>query len=217
MAQKAMRCVRPTAVPTWKNRNDISDQYLEKNTQLWARSLLSRGNQTQLAKNPDASSRPEIMKANRQPPKSARRATIGMLMAEASPLMAIMPLTACALLAGEMTSDNTATALGGIVPPPKPVNTLSASRTSRFGAKADARTDTTSRSRPARATGRRSKESDKGPTETTEIAQAPKVAVANCPATAADMSRSVEISTKSGGTIITAFRVETNGKREDSA
>ena len=82
------------------------------------------------------------MKGSRQPPKSANTATIGTVMAEHTPLMANKALTAWARFPGEMTSDTAPTAVGGSVPPAKPVNILSANSTSILGAKADARTDT---------------------------------------------------------------------------
>ena len=66
-----MRWDIPTATAVWKKGKDTSDEYLEKNAQLRTRSLLSLGNQSQLDRNPAASSRPATMKANRQPPKSA--------------------------------------------------------------------------------------------------------------------------------------------------
>ena len=100
-------------------------------------------------------------------------------MAETTPLRANKAVTAWARLAGDMISDTTPTAVGGSVPPARPVSTLSANSTSILGAKADASTDTESTSRPIRATGRRPKESDNGPTANRETAQAAKVAVAN--------------------------------------
>ena len=48
-----------------------------------------------------------------------------------------------------------------------------------LGAKAEATTEMKSNSIPARATGRRPKESDNGPTDTTERLHAAKVAVAS--------------------------------------
>ena len=69
--------------------------------------------------------------------------------------------------------------MGGIAPPAKPVKTRDTNRISRLGAKADARTDIERTVNPTRATGRRPNESDKGPPETTIIAQPAKVAVAN--------------------------------------
>ena len=54
---------------------------------------------------------------------------------------------------------------------------------------------------PPKTTGRRPKESDSGPPETPVNAQPAKVAVANWPAAATDISRSVAISTSSGGII----------------
>ena len=78
-------------------------------------------------------------------------------------------------------SETAATGLGGIIPPPSPVYNLSASSTFRLGARAEAMTAIESTSSPARATGRRPKESDSGLANTRETAQAPKVAVASSP------------------------------------
>ena len=77
-----------------------------------------------------------------------------------------------------------------------------------LGANADASTAATKINSPARITGRRPKESDRGPTVSKDTAQAAKVAVANCPATGTEISRSVEISTSRGGSMNTAFCVE---------
>ena len=165
------------------------------------------GNQSQFIRNPNASSSPDTTKTNRQPPRSANTATIGALMAVVTAVIASSALTAWARLAREMTSDNTATALGRRVPPARPVNALNASNVSILGAKADATTATESSSSPPRAIGRRPKESDSGPTETTETPHVAKVAVASCPATATDISKSDAISTSRGGTICTAVNV----------
>ena len=105
-----------------------------------------------------------------------------------------MPLTACARRSGEMTSDSTPTDVGGSVPAARPISTLRTRNTSMLGANADASTAATKISSPARITGRRPKESDSGPTVSKETAQAAKVAVASCPATGTEISRSVEIS-----------------------
>ena len=64
-----------------------------------------------------------------------------------------MAVTACARLAGEMTSDTPPTAVGGSVPPAIPVSTLSASSVSILGAKADATTDPQSTTSPVSNTG----------------------------------------------------------------
>ena len=168
-----------TRTATRKKRRDSSDQNLEKKAKLRTRSRLSAGNQSQLVRSPVASSRPETKTANLHPPHSAKRATIGTLTADDRTLMAMRPPTAWARFRGEMTSDIAATALGGSIPPPRPVMTLSSSSNSRLGAKAEAMTDTVSNSSPASMTGRRPKESDSGPTETTERAHAAKVTVAS--------------------------------------
>ena len=75
----------------------------------------------------------------------------------------------------------------------------------KLGAKAHPIRDPAISNNPARAMGRRPKESDNGPTEKTEAPQAAWVAVANCPATATDICRSVAISAKSAATIRFAF------------
>ena len=93
--------------------------------------------------------------------------------------MARNPLTACARLSGDITSDRTPTEVGGSMPAASPVSTRSARKTSMFGAKADAITDTTSSNRPTSITGRRPNESDSGPAVTKETAHAANVAVAN--------------------------------------
>ena len=94
------------------------------------------------------------------------------------------------------------------MPPPNPVNTLRAIKVSRFGAKADANTLIASKESPVNATGRLPNESDNGPTETTDIAQAAKVAVATCPATATDVSNSAAIATNNGANINAELCVE---------
>ena len=78
-----------------------------------------------------------------------------------------------------MTSDTTPTAVGGSVPPAIPVSTRSANSVSILGAKADATTDPQSTTSPVSNTGRRPKESDRGPTQSRETAHAVKVTVAN--------------------------------------
>ena len=87
------------------------------------------------------------------------------------------------------------------MPPPSPVNTLRAIKVQRFGAKADAKTLMESKESPANATGRLPRESDNGPTVTTETAQAAKVAAATCPATATDVSNSAAMATNNGANI----------------
>ena len=63
------------------------------------------------------------------------------------------------------------------------------------------RSPLTAKPNPATATGLRPKESELGPTELTEIAQAANVTAANCPAAATDMSNSLDRSTKSGASM----------------
>ena len=81
-----------------------------------------------------------------------------------------------------------------------------------LGAKAEAKTEAISTSSPPRITGRRPKESDSGPAVISETAQAPKVTVANCPATATDTSRSEPISFRRGGSMNTEFWAPTMAK-----
>ena len=183
----------------------MSDRSRERNAKSRTRSLLSAGNQNQLVNSPKASIKPAIRKANLQPPQSAKRAITGTLMAAASTFTDIMPPTAWARLSGEITSASVATALGGSIPPPSPVATLRTKRTSRLGANAEPITETHRTRSPASMTGRRPNESDKGPTEATETAHAAKVAVASCPATGTEISRSPAISTSNGGRKSAAF------------
>ena len=136
-----------------------------------------------------------------------------MLMAEVKTMVLAMPPMAWARLAWEMTSEITPMEVGAIAPPPKPASTRRAIITSILGAKADARRETTTRNTPARASGLRPMESASGPTATMETAQAAKVAVANCPATATVTSRSVAISTRRAGTIITPVMVPKTAKQ----
>ncbi len=106
-----------------------------------------------------------------------------------------------------MTSDTASTIFGGSARPPRPVKARNASIISRLGANADARTDIERTPKHTRATGRRPNESDRGPPQIPIIAQPTNVAVANCPATATEISRSVAISTSSGRTIRIALMV----------
>ena len=154
-----------------------------------------------------------MTKVNRQPHKSANRATNGMLIAEVSTIVLAMPPMAWARLAWEMTSEITPTDVGAIAPPPRPTSTLSAINTSIFGANADARRDAVTRNTPESAIGRRPMESARGPTTTMETAHAAKVTVANWPATATETSNSLAISTRSAGTIITPVMVPKTTKQ----
>jgi hypothetical protein len=97
--------------------------------------------------------------------------------------------------------------LGGIMPPPSPVTTLRAIKVPRLGAKTDARTPTESNESPVKATGRLPKESDIGPTATTETPHAANVTVASCPATATEVLNSVAIATNNGANINDALWV----------
>ena len=93
------------------------------------------------------------------------------------------------------------------MPPPIPVTTLRAIKVPRLGAKADAKTPTESNVSPTSATGRLPKESDIGPTVTTDTAHAANVAVASCPVTAKEVSKSVAMSTNNGANINAAVMV----------
>ena len=93
------------------------------------------------------------------------------------------------------------------MPPPSPVTTLRAIKIPRLGAKAEANTPIERSVNPARATGLRPMESDKGPTVTTETAHAAKVTVASCPVTATEVSNSVAKSTNNGANINDALMV----------
>ena len=108
---------------------------------------------------------------------------------------------ALALAAGVRTSATAAILLGGIQPPESPVTIRSASSTPKLGAKLDASTLMPNNPSPATATGRLPNESEIGPTDITETAQAAKVTAANCPAAATDMSKSSAISTRSGASM----------------
>ena len=168
-------------------------------------SPLSLGNHSQAATRPVALSKPEAINANCHPPQSASTATAGTLTTDASCPTASSEPTVRARLSGEMTSEIAPTKVGGSVPPPRPLKTLSAISVSKFGANADPIRDPTRSSNPARAMGRRPKESDNGPTEKTDTLQAANVAVANCPATATEICISSDISTSRAGIISVAF------------
>ena len=161
-----------TVRATWKKPRRKRDQYREKITRSRTRSLLSLGSHTQLATKPVALSRPETMKANCQPPQSANTATAGTLTTDASIPTARIEPTALARFSGEMTSEIAPTKVGGSVPAPRPLSTRRTMSVSKFGANADPIRDPTISNKPARAIGRRPKESDNGPTEKTETPQA---------------------------------------------
>ena len=82
-----------------------------------------------------------------------------------------------------------------------PVSIRNPRSTSKFGAKLDAITLADSNVSPAAATGRLPNESEIGPTEITETAQAANVTAASCPAVATDTSNSSDNSTKSGASM----------------
>ena len=94
------------------------------------------------------------------------------------------------------------------MPPPRPVTTLVTINVSRFGANAETNTPDARSDNPASATGRRPNESDKGPTETTDTAQAANVTVATCPAIETDTSNSAAMSTNNGASIRDELWVE---------
>ena len=73
--------------------------------------------------------------------------------------------------------------------------------TPKVGAKLEAMTLAASRVNPMTATGRRPNESDIGPTETTDTAQAANVTAANCPAAATETLNSSDRATKIGESI----------------
>ena len=110
--------------------------------------------------------------------------------------------------AGGTKSATAAMLFGGIMPPPSPVTTLRAIKVPRFGAKADANTPMESNVSPVNATGRLPKESDNGPTVTTDTPHAANVAVASCPATATKVSNSLAIATNNGANINDALWVK---------
>jgi len=70
-----------------------------------------------------------------------------------------------------------------------------------LGAKLDAKTLEPKRVNPITATGRLPNESEIGPTDKTEMAQAAKVAAAICPAAVTDTSKSAAKSTNRGASI----------------
>ena len=70
-----------------------------------------------------------------------------------------------------------------------------------MGAKAEANTPMESNESPVKATGLLPKESDMGPTDTTDTAHAANVTVASCPATATEVSKSVAMATNNGANI----------------
>ena len=91
--------------------------------------------------------------------------------------------------------------LGGIMAPPSPVPTSSIISTMKLGAKAAASMQTPMSPSPVKATNRRPKESENGPIKGAKIAQEKKVAAANCPATATEVSNSSAMSTNNGPSI----------------
>ena len=136
-----------------------------------------------------------------QPPTLVMTATKGTPITPDNEANAIRSPNALALFAGVKMSATAAMLLGGIMPPVNPVTTLNAIKTPKLEAKLDAKTLIPSKPSPATATGLRPKESEIGPTEITEMAQAANVTAASCPAAATDMSNSSDRSTKSGASM----------------
>lgn len=176
-------------------------RYREKNVKVRGLAASFFGNQNQLSTMQAVKREPITRNGKRQLPKSAINATAGTPITADKVVNEITVPTARASRAGGTTSTTAAMPLGGIIPPPSPVTTLVTIKVSRLGANAEAKTPTASSDSPASATGRRPSESDKGPTETTDMAQAAKVAVPTCPATATDRSNSAAISTNNGANI----------------
>ena len=119
------------------------------------------------------------MNGTRHPPPLVMTATRGTPTTPDKDATAIRSPNAFALFAGDSTSATAAMLLGGIIPPQRPVTILNANNVSKFGAKLDANTLMPRKPIPATATGRQPKESDMGPTEITDKAQAANVAAAN--------------------------------------
>ena len=90
---------------------------------------------------------------------------------------------------------------GGIMEPPNPVPMRNTIKTMKFGAKAAPMMQTPIKNKPVKATGRRPKESENGPINGAKMAQEKKVAAANWPATATEVSNSSAMSTSKGPSI----------------
>ena len=202
-----MPCAEPHAPtpPPGKTAETASTRNLEKNSKLRGPARLMLGNQTQMVKRLIPGNRPDTRKANCQSCQSASKVTSGTDTPMLTTLLAMTTPMAFDLLSGPMVSTMAPMLFGGIKPPPSPVIARSTARTTRLGAKAEAITDTVRTSIPARAMGRRPKESDSGPPTTTEAAHAAKVAVASWAATGTDTSISDAMSTSRGGRISAAF------------
>ncbi len=184
-----------------------SVRYLEKNENDRSPALSLLGNQNQLSRVHAVNREPTARKDIRHPPASANTATKGTPITEDRVANAITPPTTWARRAGGTESATAAMLFGGIMPLPSPVTTLRAIKVSRLGAMADAKTPTESNESPVNATGRLPKESDIGPTATTETAHAANVTVANCPATFTEVLNSVAIATNNGANINDALWV----------
>ena len=159
------------------------------------------GNQRQLRRAHAVERERITRKGSGQTPESATTDTKSTPNTEDRKANASSAPTAWARRAGDTESATAARLLGGIMPPPIPVTTLRAIKVPRLGAKADANTPMESNESPVKATGLLPKESDMGPTDTTDTAHAANVAVASCPATATEVSNSVAMATNNGANI----------------
>lgn len=162
-------------------------------------SILGYQNQCSTAQR--KSKHPITKNGARHPPLLVKTATNGTPITEDKEATAIRIPKAFALFAGVRTSATAAMLLGGIMPPDNPVKTRKPSSAPKLGAKLDAITLADSNVSPTTATGRLPNESEIGPTDTTDIAQAANVTAASCPAAATDMSNSSDKATKSGASM----------------
>ena len=144
---------------------------------------------------------PIIKKGTRHPPIPATNATKGTPITDESEVKAISSPNALARLSAGSTAATAAMLFGGIIPPASPVMIRNPISTPKVGAKLEAMTLAASKVNPMTATGRRPNESDIGPTETTDTAQAANVTAANCPAAATETLNSSDRATKIGESI----------------
>jgi hypothetical protein len=162
-------------------------------------SILGYQNQWNIAQT--KSKHPITKNGTLHPPALVMTATKGMPTTDDKEATAIRIPKAFALFSGGRTSATAAMLLGGIMPPDRPVRIRNPRRAPKLGAKLDATTLADNNVRPATDTGRLPNESDIGPTEITEIAQAANVTAANCPAAATETSNSSDNSTNSGASM----------------
>ena len=148
---------------------------------------------------------PETRTAKLQSRQSDSRARAGTLMAPERTLMPARAPMVGARRAGDMMSEAAAMLLAGSTPPPMPVSTRNNRKRAKLGAKAEAVMAIAIMVRPPTATGRRPKESDKGPTIREESPQPTKVAAESWPATPTERLKSLAMSTSKGGIIKMAF------------